>query len=586
MASSIAAPNTCHRLEVEMPAPDSSIDFASETAALTADSPFARLWRGFMSARVAIALVLLALLSALFVLVPTLNISRWLLGLCFTYLAATLAVRVFTRPLPLGHAFDPQWVSTIGVDLLAFSTLQFLQAGGINYSPLFALPVLMGSVLGSALLALGTAAGVALLLLTDAWVLSLQVPADTAARFLQAGLTGSGYFALAFLANQLAARLAREEQAARHSQRLARMQAQVNELVIETLTDGVLVVDMQGRVHTANPAARVLLGFGQAATREPFDLAARAAWQPIMELAQLTFARHEAQRGEVAVEESSGTRRIHVRTRLTAPDPPAAQSLCVMFLEDLREMEARLRTEKLAAMGRMSAAVAHEIRNPLAAIAQANELMEEDLREPALKQLSSLVRKNAQRLAQIVDEILDISRVQHQGLGAPPTLELDAAVAQACSDWAMQTRSGARLQLALAAPGAQVPFDADHLRRVLVNLLDNGLRYAGEKPDSIRVSTQVLAGQASLRVWSDGAPLEPAVQQHLFEPFFSSESRSSGLGLYICRELCERHGATMDYRRSIAGSASNAREGNEFFVSFRPTSTPLAARASFDTITT
>jgi two-component system, NtrC family, sensor histidine kinase PilS len=546
------------------------------------DSPFARLWRGFMSARVAIALVLLALLSVLFVLVPTLNISQQLLGLCVTYLAATLAVRVFTRPLPPGYTFDPQWVSTIGVDLLAFSTLQFLQAGGINYSPLFALPVLMASVLGSALLALGTAAGVALLLLTDAWVLSLHVPADTAARFLQAGLTGSGYFALAFLANQLAARLAREEEAARHGQQAARMQAQVNELVIETLADGVLVVDGEGRVHTANPSARVLLGFAQGAA--PFELSARPAWQPLMALSQLTFTQRSPQRGEVAIEEEgAGPRRIHVRTRLTAQDHPG-QSLCVMFLEDLREMEARLRTEKLAAMGRMSAAVAHEIRNPLAAIAQANELMEEDLREPALKQLSSLVRKNAQRLAQIVDEILDISRVQHQGLGAPPALDLDAAVAGTCSDWAMQTRSGARLQLALAAPGARVPFDADHLRRVLVNLLDNALRYAESKPDSIRVSTQTFAGQAALRVWSDGAPLEPGVQQHLFEPFFSSESRSSGLGLYICRELCERHGATIDYQRCIAGSASNAREGNEFFVSFRPTAAPLAARASFDTI--
>jgi two-component system sensor histidine kinase PilS (NtrC family) len=303
-----------------------------------------------------------------------------------------------------------------------------------------------------------------------------------------------------------------------------------------------------------------------------------------MALAQLTFDQRAAQRGEVAIEEDrAGPRRIHVRTRLTAHDHPA-HSLCVMFLEDLREMEARLRTEKLAAMGRMSAAVAHEIRNPLAAIAQANELMEEDLREPALKQLSSLVRKNAQRLAQIVDEILDISRVQHQGLGTPPLLDLDAAVASTCSDWSMQTRSGARLQLALAAPGSQVPFDADHLRRVLVNLLDNALRYAGQKPDSIRVSTQALAGQGALRVWSDGAPLEPGVHRHLFEPFFSSESRSSGLGLYICRELCERHGATIDYQRSVAGSASNAREGNEFFVSFRPTAAPFAGAASFDTI--
>ena len=136
---------------------------------LVADSAFSRLWRGFMSARVAIALVLLVLVGAMVTIGPANNLSPWLIVLCVTYLAATVAVRAFTRPLPPGRPFDPQWVSTIGVDLLAFSTLQFLQAGGISYLPLFALPVLMGSVLGSALLALGTAAGVGLLLLTDAY---------------------------------------------------------------------------------------------------------------------------------------------------------------------------------------------------------------------------------------------------------------------------------------------------------------------------------------------------------------------------------------------------------------------------------
>ena len=147
---------------------------------------------------------------------------------------------------------------------------------------------------------------------------------------------------------------------------------------------------------------------------------------------------------ELAIgEDGDSVRRVHVRTRLTSQDQQAA-GLCVMFLQDLREMEARLRTEKLAAMGRMSAAVAHEIRNPLAAIAQANELMEEDLRDPALQQLSALVRKNVQRLAQIVDEILDISRVQHQGPAPAPGVELDAAVAATCRDWAEQTRCGER----------------------------------------------------------------------------------------------------------------------------------------------
>jgi two-component system sensor histidine kinase PilS (NtrC family) len=561
-------------------------DAARAADELGLDSAFTRLWRGFTTARITTALVLVVLLSTLHVFAPTLSVNGWLVGLSVTYMLAALAVRAFTQPQTPGTTFDAHWVSTIGVDLMAFAALQFLQAGGMNYSPLFALPVLMAAVLGTTLLALGTAAGVTLLLLADAWVMSLHVPSDAASRFLQAGLTGIGYFALAFVVNRLAGRLARVEEAARRGRRAARAQVQVNELVIEALSEGVMVIDAQGQVHAANPAARGLLGFIEIDDKQPFALAAQAGWQPLRELSGRTFEQRRPQWAEIALEEEGASpRRIHVRTRLTVPEEDTlTEGLCVMFLHDLREMEARLRTEKLAAMGRMSAAVAHEIRNPLAAIAQANELMEEDLKEPGLKQLSSLVRKNTQRLQQIVEEILDISRARHGAGSASEMLALDAAVAAACNDWAMQTRSGARLQLSLAAGGVSVRFEADHLRRVLVNLLDNALRYAGERPDSIRVFTRVAGTQASLHVWSDGAPLEPSVQRHLFEPFFSSESRSSGLGLYICRELCERHGAAMGYERVAAGAASNAREGNEFVVLFAHGAAAAAGHASFDKI--
>jgi two-component system sensor histidine kinase PilS (NtrC family) len=243
-----------------------------------------------------------------------------------------------------------------------------------------------------------------------------------------------------------------------------------------------------------------------------------------------------------------------------------------MFLQDLREMEARLRTEKLAALGRMSTAVAHEIRNPLAAISQANELLEEDLTEPAHRRLSLMVRENALRLGKIVEEVLDIARVKHESGATPaPRLPLDPAIRAMCADWCQHAPTAHTVDLALQAEGCSVSFDPDHLRRVLINLLDNALRHAGAQTDGIRIETRISpSGRGILRVWSAGAPLEKTVQQHLFEPFFSSQSRSSGLGLYICRELCERHQAVISYRRGLRQTLdSSSAEGNEFSVAFR-----------------
>src|SRR5690606_29316010 len=119
----------------------------------------------------------------------------------------------------------------------------------------------------------------------------------------------------------------------------------------------------------------------------------------------------------------------------------------------------------------------------------------------------------------------------------------DQMVRVLVGEWNSHAQLGERLHVRLASAGAWAAFDGEHLRRVLVNLLDNALRYASNQPGAIVVATDAAGENARLRVWSDGAPLDPGVQRHLFEPFFSSESRSSGLGLYICRELCDRHGA-------------------------------------------
>ena len=515
-----------------------------------------------MTARVGIAAVLVVLQAFIYALGT--NTNRGAVAVCIAYLFATLAVRVWARPRPPRRAFDMQWLLTIGVDVLAFSALDFLQSGVMNYTPLFALPVLLSSVLGPILLAFGTAASVTLILMADAWWTSLQSLGDFNARFLQAALSGSGFFLVALLANQLAARLSREEERSQASHSAARMQNQVNQLVTEGLAEGVMVVDVRGTVLSVNPASGRLLATKDAARNTRFVLTREKAWKPLVEVIHRTFESQLPQEAEISLYyPAHGTRRLHVRTRL-AISRSGHDSMCVMFLEDLREMEARVRTEKLAAMGRMSAAVAHEIRNPLAAIAQANALLEEDLREPGHRQLTAMVRQNAQRLANIVDEILNVSRVKER-LSAPEilTLMLDDAVEKIASEWAVQNDTSRRMQVTTEAAHVAVWFEPDHLRRLMVNLLDNALRYASVSEQAIQIGTQVVsAGQARLAVWSDGQPLEKTVQTHLFEPFFSSESRSSGLGLYICRELCERYGARIGYQRVLR----DTKEGNEFYV--------------------
>ena len=526
-----------------------------------------RMWQGFMTARLTLGLVLLALQMVLFA-TGTAH-SYLLVAISMAYFAGTLAARVFIQPRPLGHTFNRSWGFVVGMDVLVFSSLQLLQGSTVNYTPLFALPILLASVLGSLRLALGTAASVTVLLLGNSLWAFFQAQTDAAPYFVQSALSGVGYFVIALLGNQLATRLASEAQRAQVSQRAIQIQREVNALVIESLPDGVLVVDAQGQVRAANPAARQLLGAPGSGEAPVFDLQEEPGWQPLVQLTQTSVSTGEECEADVTLWHSDqGARKVHARTRLAAPHGLGGESLCVLFLQDQREMEARMRSEKLASMGRMSTAVAHEIRNPLAAIAQANALLDEDLADPRLKQLTAMVGQNAKRLAKIVDDILNVSRVQpSESEPSNFALDLNATLHRIGDDWAQQSGSQHQMQLTPCATNIAIAFDPEHLRRVLVNLLDNARRYASGHAESIQVRAEMGDGHsATISVWSDGAPLDPSIERHLFEPFFSSESRSSGLGLYICRELCEGHHASIAYHRTAHTARGHATEGNEFVI--------------------
>ncbi|MEP7101103.1 MAG: ATP-binding protein [Burkholderiales bacterium] len=539
---------------------------------------FERIYRAFIAARAALGLALVVALGVgrLFALRPTLPV----VGISLAYAAMAIGLWLLPRyrsaatPRAMAHLRSPQWLATIGVDLLCFMALHVLAPGSsLNYVALLVLPVLMAGVLTPRTMALATAAAATLGLLGAAW-LSVAGGAEGTVQMTQAGLAGTGFFVITVLAGELAGRLAREELTARGSLEMARQQAQLNRLVIEEMQDGVLVVDRRGRVRAANPAARRLLAPSGMSRPAPFQLRGVQAWDALVKTVERAFGEAswpEAGRDVVLQFETGSTsslgaqRTLRVRVRFTRKrEPQAIEEFCVLFLEDVRNMQARSRQEKLAAMGRVSAGIAHEIRNPLAAISQANALLAEDATDPAQRQLMRMVSDNVERLKRIVDDVMEVAPGTVPDVGV---IDATAQVASVCSEWARATGvllgEQSVLQVQLPSEPLGVLFDAEHLRRVLVNLLDNAYRHASRTPGAIQLRLDSRhESQAFLSLASDGSPIPPDVEPYLFEPFFSTRSRGTGLGLYICRELCERYGATIDYRLRAEGLGQR----NEFFV--------------------
>jgi two-component system sensor histidine kinase PilS (NtrC family) len=519
-----------------------------------------RVFRTYVAARVGLALALLLAQAFAYGFID--RPHEMMLALCSVYVLESLLAWGWMRR---GQHAEPtervsrfQWWMSVGADLLVFGSMHWLdKAGGLNHAALLVLPVLMSGVLSSRLNALAAAAGVALLLLATAWERAL-INGDFASQFSQAGLAGVGLFVIVLVSGEMAARLARQERSARNNLALALQQAELNRLVIDEMTDGVLVVDRRGGVRAANPAARALLAENDRCPVAPFSLHGQTGWNALLQAIEAAYEAGEWPSNGLDLSLSYGTeapRSVRVRARFTkrssVSDARRNEVLGVLFVEELRSVLARQRQERLVAMGRMSAGIAHEIRNPLAAISQANALLEEDVLRPDQQRLVRIMADNVERLKRIVDDVMEAA----PGGAAPDqTIDVCAEVAAICSEWArtvgLTLGSDSRLNVLLPHEHMGAAFDPDHLRRVLINLLENGLRHATAEAGAVRLMVEALdAKMLRLSVASDGPPIAPEVEAHLFEPFHSTRSRGTGLGLYICRELCMRHGATIDYLR-------------------------------------
>ena len=544
-----------------------------------------RIWLGFMTARAMVAMLLLALqgLGLYF----RGNDPGWLVVLCAAYVAATLATRLALKAVQPGKPFERYWPATLGMDLAVYFLLVwFGRSEMANYIPLLALPPVICAVLGTWRLTWGTVIAASVLIGLSSMRHYRGQDADSQImHYAMVALYVLAMMLLASMLHRVARNYGVQQLKSYSSQRLARLQGRIQDMVVQSVRDGVLVVGNTGRLRAINQAAQDMLHISGHTPLPGLPIAAIAEMAPLQHLIRQSFDDGEGVSSEVLLfPTAERATHLMVRTRLSPPEADAAdETLCLLYLQDMQEVQQQVRTEKLAAMGRMSAAVAHEIRNPLSAIGQAAQLLDEELDQPIQKKLNGMVQTNALRLGRIVSDVLDIAKMQQQPLADAPLLPLDATVQQLCDEWLQHNAAPAQLRMALQLPDVWVRFDPEHLRRVMVNLLDNAVRHAQQGPTaSVAITTRMQDGVARLQVWSRGAPLPDAVQARLFEPFAAGPSRSTGLGLYICRELCQRYHADIHYHRLPQDAPTpqddqpGTEEGNAFAV-LMPVANPPAS---------
>jgi two-component system, NtrC family, sensor histidine kinase PilS len=354
-------------------------------------------------------------------------------------------------------------------------------------------------------------------------------------------------FATAWLAHSFSKRTIQSEALA--SQRGIDLEnmAQINELITQEIQDGILVVDKDFRIRHRNSAAEKLLGNQQVEALTLDEYVPEVA-----ELLDHWIA--DEDNPKQAKPKKLRLNERDLRLRLM-PIGTQRQDGAVIFIEDWSQIQIQAQQLKLVALGRLTANIAHEIRNPLSAISHANQLMQEEgMDASAIQRMLQIIETNVRRLDQIVKDVLELNqrdRTQQETIGLAKFLE--EFHAQFCLTEKIQP---AYFKMFLAGHNEDIFFDPRHLNQILWNICRNGWRHSQQKEGSLMISLieSPLSKTVTLAIKDDGAGVSEEVIPHLFEPFITTESSGTGLGLYIARELCEANGGRIQYQQTDNGS--------------------------------
>ncbi len=365
---------------------------------------------------------------------------------------------------------------------------------------------------------------------------------------LEAALFGLAYFATTTLCHVLGSQLrATEALAEQRSTDLANL-SQINELIIRRMKTGVLLVDDANRIHQINESAWMLMGNPGADQRDLGQLAPELS-------RRLYHWMTSGKLDETATQLADGVPEVVPRFTRLAPND---DSHVLIFLDDTSLLSRRAEELTLSSLGRLSASIAHEIRNPLAAIRYSAQLLAESRSMDATDQrMVEIINNHCIRLNEIIENILQLSRRERS---RPETLDLGHWAQAFVDEYIQGNDLGADSLRAIVNTGAPVAAVADpqQLQQVMWNLVQNALRYGrmpGEPARVMVVTRQGEHGEPIMEVIDRGPGIVPKVAAQIFEPFYTTHEYGTGLGLYLARQMSDANQAALEYVR-VAGGGS------------------------------
>ncbi len=413
--------------------------------------------------------------------------------------------------------------------------------GGLGY--LLLIPMAVGSTFLRGQANIGLAAFGTILVLVMSLVMINNGTGDGRS-FFAAGITGVSLFVTAIAFRIFSEKVQVSQDAAQKQTDQANYLQLISQRIVETMRTGIIVVDQDLRIKLINHAAASLL-----TTNDKFEGVVRVT--PIYDRLQIWQ--------EDGVTPSSFTFTLSHNQSVKVSFAPLDDSLfpsMMLFVEDMQRLGQEAQQLKLASLGRLTASIAHEIRNPLGAISHAGQLLNESKNISENDHaLLDIIHNHSQRINFIINNILDFSRRKSAN---PEMVDLNQWLIDFKAEY-LQHHDGI-IDIINKKPEIQAKIDPNHLYQIITNLVDNGIRYSkqakGQSIVQICTNIQQKDQRPYIEVIDYGEGISTEKLDHIFEPFYTTEVTGSGLGLYLCKELSEANQANLSYRYDEANKNS------------------------------